>query len=75
MVLDPAGQLPCAGLEEAWRFKRNEPGLPVDREILEVWLDAEDRVNVRWVPVRPLPQDEGWFEQVWREYRDGNVIA
>ncbi len=75
LVLDPAGQLPCAGLEEAWRFKRNEPGLPVDREILEVWLDAEDRVNVRWVPVRPLPQDEGWFEQVWREYRDGNVIA
>ncbi len=74
LVLDPDGELPCAGLEDAWRFKRNEADTAVDREILEAWLDAENRVNVRWVPVRPLPQDEGWFEQMWREYREGRVI-
>ncbi len=74
LVLDPAGELPCAGLEERWRFRRNEPGAAVDREVLELWLDTDEEVNARSVPVRPLPDYEGWFEQVWREYRDGNVI-
>lgn len=74
LVLDGSGELPSAGLEDGWRFARNEPGAPVDGEILEVWIDAEDEVRTRWVSVRPVPTDEGWFEEVWREYREGRVI-
>ena len=74
LVLDGSGELPCAGLEDGWRFARNEPGAPVDGEILEVWMDGEGEVRTRWVPVRPVPTDEGWFEEVWREYREGRVI-
>ena len=73
-MLDPAGEPPCGGLEDTWRYTRNEPGAAVDDKILELWMDTEDDVKTRWVPVRPLPQEEGWFEQVWRDYRDGNVI-
>ncbi len=74
LVLDREGELPCPSLDDAWRFKRNEPGASVDREVLEVWIEAEDEVKTRWVPVRPVPHDEGWFEEVWRDYREGRVI-
>jgi succinate dehydrogenase/fumarate reductase flavoprotein subunit len=74
VVLDREGELPCPSLDDAWRFKRNEPGASIDREVLEVWMDAQGEVESRWVPVRPVPSDEGWFEQVWRDYREGRVI-
>ena len=32
------------------------------------------RGTTRAVPVRPLPEGGGWFEAVWREYREGNVF-
>jgi succinate dehydrogenase/fumarate reductase flavoprotein subunit len=73
-VLDRGGELPCPSLDDAWRFKRNEPDASVDREVLEVWIDAQHEVKSRWVAVRPVPRDEGWFEQVWRDYREGRVI-
>jgi len=75
LVLGRAGGLPGQGLEAEWRFERNEPGADVDRQILEVWLDAEGEVGKRWVAVRPVPTDEEWFEQMWRDYREGRVIA
>lgn len=75
LVLDPTGELPCPGLGDAWRFARNAPGAEVDRQILEVWIDAEGELGKRWVAVRPIPSDEGWFEQVWRDYREGRVIG
>lgn len=28
----------------------------------------------RWVPVRPLPHTDGWFENVWREYREKKIF-
>lgn len=74
LVLDRGGELPCPSLDDAWRFKRNEPAASVDREVLEVWIDADDEVRSQWVPVRPVPRDEGWFEEVWRDYREGRVI-
>ena len=28
-----------------------------------------------WDDVRPIPQDDNWFENVWREYREDKVIV
>jgi succinate dehydrogenase/fumarate reductase flavoprotein subunit len=74
LVLDGKGELPCPSLEDQWRFARNDPRALVDREILEVWLDTEGEVDSRWIPGRPVPTGAGWFEEVWREYREGRVI-
>jgi succinate dehydrogenase/fumarate reductase flavoprotein subunit len=41
-----------------------------EKNILEVWLDDRLRVQKRWVPVRPVPQEELWFEKTWREFRE-----
>jgi succinate dehydrogenase/fumarate reductase flavoprotein subunit len=27
-----------------------------------------------WEDVRPIPEDDDWFENVWRDYRENNVI-
>ena len=50
------------------------PTTPASQEILEVWIDSRGEVKTRWVPPRPVPADEGWFEEVWKEYREGRVI-
>jgi hypothetical protein len=47
----------------------------VDRQVLEVWVNGEGELGKRWVAVRPVPSEGGWFEQVWRDYREGRVIG
>jgi succinate dehydrogenase/fumarate reductase flavoprotein subunit len=45
---------------------------PVDKmsHILEISLDKDLRIKKKWVPVRPVPKKELWFENVWKEYRN-----
>jgi len=74
LVLDPQGELPAPTLEDGWRFRVAGRGSPADREILESRAAGNGGVDHRWVPVRPVPEEEGWFEAVWREYRDGRVV-
>jgi hypothetical protein len=26
-------------------------------------------------PVRPIPEPDSWFEEVWREYREGGIFG
>lgn len=42
-------------------------------QIQQLRFDGE-RFHVEWVPVRPIPQDDFWFENVWNEYRLGTVF-
>ncbi len=74
LVLDGAGDLPVPTLGEGWRFRVNEDGASVDREILEVWLERGGEVRTKWVPVRPIPTAEGWFEDVWKKFREGRIV-
>jgi hypothetical protein len=74
VVLDPTGELPATTVGDQWRFRLNEPDATVDKEILEIQLDEQERAVKQWVPVRPMPSSDEWFETVWRDYRAGNVI-
>ncbi|MFH1765500.1 MAG: oxidoreductase, partial [Gemmatimonadota bacterium] len=75
LVLDPEGVLPCPSLDESWRFSRNGPGAEVDGQVLEVWVEDGEDVKTSWVPVRPIPEADGWFEEVWRDYREGRTFG
>ncbi|MDR2232676.1 MAG: FAD-binding protein [Tannerella sp.] len=33
-----------------------------------------DGCTIRWDDVRPIPRDDYWFENVWREYREDKII-
>jgi succinate dehydrogenase/fumarate reductase flavoprotein subunit len=74
IVLDPAGESPCPGLGEAWRFSLNAPGSFVDRKILEISLDENSEVVRNWAEVRPIPDVDAWFENVWRDFREDRVV-
>jgi len=74
LVLDRAGELPCEGLEDEWRFLIEEEGSFVEEHILEVRLEPEGKARREWVNVRPIPKVDPWFEQVWEAWRNDDVI-
>jgi len=45
------------------------------QEVLEVRVTDDGRIDVQGVPVRPLPEDDPWFETTWREFQTGAVFA
>ena len=42
------------------------------KQILETRFVNGD-FHHRWVPCRPLPETDGWFENIWADHRNGNV--
>jgi succinate dehydrogenase/fumarate reductase flavoprotein subunit len=87
---DPAGSLPVVGhgpdaaaeldLPEIFRFRLD--GGALDGEIQEAaWLpaagdggDPAGSTELTWRPVRPIPGDDDFFENVWREFREHRNI-
>ena len=72
LYTDPSGKLPCEELPESYRFLPDE-GESRDRVQL-AGLEPDGAVRIQWRSVRPIPEEEDFFENVWRGYReDGNV--
>ena len=74
LVLDPDGEKACPKLDEEWRFSLNEEDSFVNKKILEIHLSKDLSVIKKWVDIRPIPQEETWFENVWDEFRKDNII-
>ena len=75
LVLDRNGEKPCPELGNRWRFSVNPPRAFVDRRILEIFLDDSGKVIKKWVNIRPIPKVEGWFESVWRDFREDRIVT
>jgi hypothetical protein len=73
LITDPHGDQAPSGLDNTWRFSLNDEGAFVNHHILELDLDSENGVCKRWVPVRPIPGVDYWFENVWREFLNGEI--
>lgn len=44
------------------------------KHVLETEYSASG-LRLRWTPCRPVPNPDGWFETVWKEYRTGEVYG
>ncbi len=75
LVPDAAGQPPHPLLGGRWAFSLAAPGDFVSLNVLEVRLDGRGRVQKSWVPVRPVPRPEGWFESVWADHRQDRIVV
>ena len=42
--------------------------------VIETWLDGTGRVHSAFVPVRPVPEPQDWFETVWARFKKGEVF-
>jgi hypothetical protein len=56
------------------RFVLETPGSFVDQHILEIALPGGLAARKAWVPVRPIPEADTWYESVWKAFRDGTVF-
>lgn len=74
LVVDPEGEKPGEALGDEWKFCLNPEDAFVDQKILEIYLDESARVKKQWVDVRPIPEEETWFENVWNEYRKDEIV-
>jgi len=66
IVEDAVNDLPL----DAWQVQ------PENTEFREMVLETvfeNNEVNNQWVPCRPIPVDELWFETVWADYREGRI--
>ena len=68
---DPKGQV-AEGLEEIFRFTA-DLDRQTEEEIQHVFL-CEEGFGTRWRVRRPLPQNEDFFENVWRSFRQNQNI-
>jgi hypothetical protein len=69
LYYDPEGEKP-EGLEECFRFTKDAA---VADKIQTVRMERGS-FHAAWRPVRPIPQNDDFFENVWRSYREnGNV--
>ena len=73
LIQNKKGTLPLATLPEDFRFSLDSGEL-LD-SVCEISLDTDTlECRCNWVPVRPIPVEDNWFENIWAEYRNGNVI-
>lgn len=69
---DNTGNWPYPSLPEDFTFSLDS-GSNSDL-VQETWLEGKSVVSA-WRPVRPIPQDDDFFENVWRDYREtGNIF-
>jgi hypothetical protein len=74
LIPTPDGDQSCAGIGDNWRFTITEEEAFVNRHVLELAIDSEYRIHKTWVPVRPIPAVDDWFENVWRDYLNSKVF-
>lgn len=70
LVHDDLGVKPLECMPEVFRFKVEDGDFC--KKIQEIRLENEKAV-ISWRNVRPIPQEDTWFERVWKDYKQ-NLI-
>jgi succinate dehydrogenase/fumarate reductase flavoprotein subunit len=75
MVLDEEGTLSVHSRRGS-ELRHREENIAKRQEILELSLQAGTLCDfaVRVDPVRPLPQDDSWYESTWAEWNAGEIF-
>ena len=71
LVHDPKGIIPQPDLPDVFRFRPDKAKLS---EYIQEVAFEQGRCHFSWRKVKPLPQEEQWFETIWKAYRDGEII-
>ena len=61
-------------MDADWKFSLNDEAAFVEKKILEIYLDRNGRVQKEWVDIRPVPDEDVWFENVWNKYMRDEII-
>ncbi|MCE5218854.1 FAD-binding protein [bacterium] len=73
VVLDEEGDRVVA-TPKGESLRHRSENLPMRQEVLEVHAEDGRHFKALVTPVRPLPEDDSWYETTWREWREGTVF-
>ena len=69
---EPDGILANPKLPDEFRFHLDDGRMG---GLIQECLYQDGNVTYRWRPVRPIPQEDGFFENVWREFRQKGGVC
>lgn len=67
LIYSEQGELPHEGIDETFRNTTDGAGRDQIQEIRMNGLTGDCEIS--WRPVRPIPDEDQWFETVWQKYR------
>lgn len=70
VLTDKGGVKAHAKLGPEWRFAKEDEKFR--KQVLETDVRG-GRVRSRWVPCRPIPETDLWFETAWAAFRKGEI--
>ncbi|MFC2084723.1 FAD-binding protein [Bacteroidota bacterium] len=74
LILNSNGKKPCKELNDEWKFSVINNDMYISNKILELTLSKDGRILKNWTDIRPIPDDDSWFENVWNDYMNDKII-
>jgi succinate dehydrogenase/fumarate reductase flavoprotein subunit len=71
IVLDPEGNQVHELLDSSWKIAKEDESFRT--KVLETVSPKMGEVVNQWVPCRPIPDNDSWFETIWARYRNGEI--
>ncbi|MBE7030631.1 MAG: FAD-binding protein [Ruminococcaceae bacterium] len=71
LVSAPEGKLPREGMSEMFRFVADDGTRAA--KVQETCM-KDGKAVCTWRAVRPIPQEDNWFENVWNAYLKGEIV-
>ena len=71
LIKDPKGTLPVNNISDEFRFTLDEGSL--NQKIQKVHY-RDGTCEFKWDYVKPIPRENSWFEDVWNDYMQDNII-
>lgn len=73
IALDKNGSKVHDQLGDEWRITSENASYK--EKVQETLATPEGKVDNRWVPRRPLPECDAWFETGWASFRNGEIYG
>ena len=71
IVLDSEGNQVHEMLDSSWKIAVEDTSFRT--KVLETLCKKEGEVQNQWIPCRPIPESDSWFETTWARYRNGDI--
>ena len=71
LIKDPNGTLPVNNISDEFRFALDNGSL--NQKIQKVYY-KDGKCKFKWDQIKPIPKEDSWFENVWNDYMQDNII-
>jgi succinate dehydrogenase/fumarate reductase flavoprotein subunit len=73
IAVTPDGQKVHGRLDDTWRIAPENPAFR--EKVQETGILPDGHLENVWVPRRPMPEPDAWFETAWAKFRSGEIYG